>query len=130
VARRLLGDAVLRLVITRGTDVLNVTSLGRGPTAAQKVAMLWGAPGCVVTGCPRMAGIEHDHRIEWRHTRHTTIAELDRLCDHHHDLKTYKAWALVRGPDGAIEMVPPTDPRHPGRNRSDPPRAGPDPPAP
>jgi hypothetical protein len=130
VARRLLGDAVLRLVITRGTDVLNVTSLGRGPTAAQKVAMLWGAPGCVVTGCPRMAGVEYDHRIEWRHTRHTTISELDRLCDHHHDLKSYKGWALFRGPDGTTEMVPPSDPRHLGRRRPDEPRAGPDPPAP
>jgi hypothetical protein len=125
VARQLLGDAVLKLVITRGTDVANVTSLGRGPTAAQKTAMLWGAPGCAVTDCPRMAGIEHDHRIEWRHTRHTTLGELDRLCDHHHDLKTYKGWALVRGHDGTLDMVPPTDPRHPRRAT----RAGPDPPA-
>jgi hypothetical protein len=115
VARQLLGDAVLKLVLTRGTDVLNVTSLGRGPTAAQKIAMLWGAPGCVVTGCPRMAGIEHDHRVEWRHTHHTTIRELDRLCDHHHDLKTYKGWALIRGQDSTLEMVPPRDARHPSR---------------
>jgi hypothetical protein len=114
-ARRLLGDAVLKLVLTRGTDVASVTSLGRGPTAAQKVALLWGAPGCVVTGCPRMAGIEHDHRVEWAHTRHTTISELDRLCSHHHDLKTYKGWALVRGADGAIDVVPPSDLRHPRR---------------
>src|SRR5690606_3908068 len=32
VARSLLGDAVLKLVITRGVDVLNVTSRTRGPT--------------------------------------------------------------------------------------------------
>ena len=34
VAEGLLGRSVLHLVITRGVDVLNVTHLGRGPTAA------------------------------------------------------------------------------------------------
>jgi hypothetical protein len=114
-AHRLLGDAVLKLVITNGVDVANVTHLGRGPTVAQKIAMLWGSPGCVISGCPRMAGIEHDHRVEWRHTRHTTVDELDRLCDHHHDLKSYKGRALVRAEGSVIDMVPPHDPRHPGR---------------
>jgi hypothetical protein len=113
VARRLLGDAVLKLVLTRGTEVANVTSLGRGPTAAQKIAMLWGSPGCVVSGCPRMAGIEHDHRIDWAQTRHTVLGELDRLCDHHHDLKSYRAWACIADANGPVEMVPPTDARHP-----------------
>jgi hypothetical protein len=50
VAERLLGKAVLHLVITRGTDVLNVTHLGRGPTAAQKIALAWASPGCTVLG--------------------------------------------------------------------------------
>jgi hypothetical protein len=113
VARRLLGDAVLKLVLTKGNDVLNVTHLGRGPTTAQKVAMLWNSPGCVITACPRMAGIEHDHRIDWAHTHHTTLPELDRLCTHHHHLKTNRAWALIRDADGTVEMVPPSDPRHP-----------------
>ena len=41
VAEGLLGRSVLQLVITRGVDVLNVTHLGRGPTAAQKIALAW-----------------------------------------------------------------------------------------
>ena len=40
VARSLLGESVLKLVITRGVDVLNVTHLGRGPTVAQRIAAL------------------------------------------------------------------------------------------
>jgi hypothetical protein len=32
VARRLLGESILKLVITNGVDVANVTHLGRGPT--------------------------------------------------------------------------------------------------
>jgi hypothetical protein len=141
-ARRLLGDAVLKLVLTRGVDVANVTHLGRGPTAAQKVAMLWATPGCAVSGCPRMAGIEHDHRIDWAHTRHTVLGELDRLCGHHHNLKSRKGWALVTTPEGVVELVPPTDPCHLGDTRwrrpqpgtqisprGSPTRAGPDPPS-
>jgi hypothetical protein len=122
VARRLLGDAVLKLVITRGVDVVNVTHLGRGPTVAQKIALLWSSPSCAVASCARRAGIEHDHRIEWARTRHTTIRELDRLCDHHHDLKSYDGWALIagaNGANGAKEMVPPHDSRHPGRRPSE-----------
>jgi Domain of unknown function (DUF222) len=58
VAEGLLGRSVLQLVITRGVDVLNVTHLGRGPTAAQKIALAWASPGCTVEGAggpePRM----------------------------------------------------------------------------
>ena len=50
VAEGLLGRSVLHLVITRGVDVLNVTHLGRGPTAAQKIALAWASPGCTVAG--------------------------------------------------------------------------------
>ena len=64
VAAGLLGQSVLQLVITRGVDVLNVTHLGRGPTAAQKIALAWASPGCSVEGCWRTR-VEHDHRQPW-----------------------------------------------------------------
>jgi hypothetical protein len=85
-ARELLGDAVLHLIITRGVDVLNVTHLGRGPTAAQRVALAWTAPVCTVEGCYRRR-LENDHREPWAKTRHTRLDELDPLCGFHHDLK-------------------------------------------
>jgi Domain of unknown function (DUF222) len=118
VAERLLGQAVLHLVITRGTDVLNVTHLGRGPTAAQKIALAWASPGCTVLGCWRTR-TENDHREPWSQTRHTRLDELDPLCTYHHDLKTRFGWALVDG-TGKRRMVPPDDPRHP-RHRANPP---------
>jgi hypothetical protein len=110
-ARKLLGDAVLHLVITRGVDVLNVTHLGRGPTAAQRVALAWAAPACTVEGCYRRR-LENDHREPWATTRHTRLDELDPICEFHHDLKTYLGWALVQG-TGKRAFVPPDDPRHP-----------------
>jgi hypothetical protein len=77
VAAGLLGQSVLRLVITRGVDVCNVTHLGRGPTAAQKIALAWASPGCTVEGCWRTR-VEHDHRQPWAQTRHTRLDELER----------------------------------------------------
>ena len=121
VAEGLLGQAVLRLVITRGVDVLNVTHLGRGPTAAQKIALAWASPGCTVEGCWRTR-VEHDHRQPWSDTRHTRLDELDPLCKFHHDLKTRHGWALTAG-TGKRPMVPPDDPRHP-KHRADPATTG------
>lgn len=113
VARDLLGDATLKLVITRGVDVCNVTSLGRGPTAAMRIALLWSSPTCTVEGCSRTI-VEHDHRTgaEFKDTRHTRLSELDPVCGTHHGLHTRFGWALVAG-TGKRAMVPPSDTRHP-----------------
>lgn len=115
IARQLLGDATLKLVITRGVDVANITSLGRGPTAAMRYALLWSSPTCTVEGCSRTI-LEHDHRTgaEFKDTRHTRLDELDAMCSGHHDLHTHQGWALVHG-QGKRPMVPPDDPRHPSR---------------
>ena len=113
VAKALLGDAVLKLVITRGVDVLNLTALTRGPTQAMKYARLWTSPFCTVEGCTRTR-IEHDHRwgAEYKDTRHTRLDELDGLCHTHHDLRTREGWALVVG-TGDRPLVASDDPRHP-----------------
>ena len=112
-AKALLGDAVLKLVITRGVDVLNITSLTRGPTQAMHYARLWMSPACTVEGCTNTR-VEHDHRwgAEYKDTRHTRLDELDGLCHHHHDLHTRLGWALAHG-TGKRPMVGPEDPTHP-----------------
>ncbi|MFN2625996.1 MAG: DUF222 domain-containing protein, partial [Mycobacteriales bacterium] len=112
VARELLGESVAKLVITKGTDVANVTHLGRGPTAAQRIAAIWQSPICVAEGCGRRARLEFDHRTPWAKVHETRLDNIDRPCDQHHDLKTYDDWELVEG-TGVRPMVPPTDPRHP-----------------
>jgi hypothetical protein len=117
VARELLGDAILKLVITKGVDVANVVHLGRGPTAAQRIAVLWSKPKCANQACSSRF-VELDHREPWAITRHTTLSEIDPLCKHDHDLKTNHGWLLVEG-TGRRAFVPPTDPRNP-RNRPPP----------
>jgi hypothetical protein len=118
-ARELLGESILKLVITKGVDVLHVTHLGRGPTVAQRVALLWQQPECIVEGCNRRH-TEIDHREDFARTRHTRLDELEPNCDEHHDKKTYQGWALVEG-TGKRPMVPPDDPRHPNNNKNKPP---------
>jgi hypothetical protein len=118
-ARELLGQSILKLVLTNGVEVRNVTHLGRGPNTAQKIALLWEQPMCTREGCGRRARLEYDHSdgYEYRITRHTKLDELEPLCDPDHDLKTYKGWALIQGA-GTRPMVPPDDPRHPRHQRT------------
>jgi hypothetical protein len=112
VARELLGDAVLKLVITKGVDVANVTHLGRSPTVAQQVALWWQAPMCTAEGCTRTWRLENDHELGWKETERTRVDEVDPLCTHDHALKTNHGWSLVNG-TGKRPFVPPDDPRHP-----------------
>jgi Domain of unknown function (DUF222) len=121
VARDLLGDAVLELVVTRGRDVATVVHLGRGPTAAQKIALLWSQPTCSRQGCDQLwTHAEVDHRLPWADTHRTELCGLDRLCRHDHRLKTNDNWALAAG-TGKRPMVPPGHPDHPDKSGRDPP---------
>jgi hypothetical protein len=113
-ARELLGESILKLVITRGVDVVSVTHLGRGPTAAQQIALLWANPVCCVQGCNRVRRLEWDHRQPWAQVRETVLANLDGPCEFHHARKTRDGWELVQG-TGRRAMVAPSDPRHPRR---------------
>jgi hypothetical protein len=96
IARELLGDAILKLVITKGVDVINVTHLGRSPTMAQRVALLWQSPECTREACTRTQRLENDHRDDWAKTKQTRLDSLDPLCGHDHHLKTHYGWALRR----------------------------------
>ena len=112
IARELLGDAILKLVITKGVDVANVTHLGRSVTVAQQSRCGGSHPSARGRGCTRTQRLENDHREEWVKTKHTRLDETDPLCGHDHHLKTHCGWALVEG-KGKRPMVPPDDPRHP-----------------
>ena len=117
VARDLLGEAILKLVVTKGVDVVNVTHLGRSATAAQRIALLWSSPKCANVACSSTF-VQLDHRDPWANNKQTKLDNIDPLCHHDHDLKTYEGWSLVEG-TGRRAFVPPDDPRHP-RNKPPP----------
>jgi hypothetical protein len=107
------GDPILRAVVTKGRDVVNVAHLGRRPNAHQRTALDWLFPTCAAEGCgTRATWLETDHRLDWSKSHFTVLELLDRLCKFHHRLKTYQGWALVHG-RGKRAFVPPDDQRHP-----------------
>ena len=110
------GDAFLAAVVTAGEAVVGVAHLRRRPRAVQQTALEWLYPTCAVEGCTATTWLENDHRVDWAQTRLTVFDLLDRLCTHHHDLKTRQGWALVEG-RGKRAFVSPQDPLHP-RHRS------------
>jgi hypothetical protein len=107
------ADPFLAAVVTRGQQVVGVAHLGRRPTAHQQTALEWLYPTCAVEGCSSLTWLENDHRVDWAKTHTTVLDLLDRLCSHHHDLKSLDGWGLVDG-HGKRAFVPPEDPRHPG----------------
>jgi hypothetical protein len=106
IARELAQDAFIAAVITKGVDVVAVAHLGRRATALQRTALQWRDPECCVEGCHRTARLEIDHREDWARTKVTCLQSLDRLCGHHHQLKTRFGWKLAPG-TGKRPMVPP-----------------------
>jgi len=114
-------DPFLAAVVTKGKEVVGIAHLGRRPNAHQQTALEWLYPTCAAEGCNSVAFLENDHRQDWSKTHMTIFEWLDRLCSHHHDLKTTENWALVEG-RGKRAFVPTDDPRHP-RNAHAPPAA-------
>ena len=109
-------DPFLVAIATKGEQVLGVAHLGRRVNAKQQSALEWLYPTCAVEGCTRSTFLENDHREDWARTKFTLLDWSDRVCDHHHDLKTHHGWALVDG-DGKRAFVPPDDARHPRHAR-------------
>jgi len=99
-------------LLTRNQQVLGVYHHTRHPTSHQRSALDFVQPTCQAAGCPARAGLHYDHREDWASTKFTLYDLLDRLCPHHHRLKTNLGWALVDG-TGKRPFVPPGDPRHP-----------------
>ncbi|MCU1486297.1 MAG: protein of unknown function endonuclease [Actinomycetia bacterium] len=102
-----MNEAFLALLVTRGKDVCTVAHLGRQFTEHQKTALEWRDPECVVKGCHNSVRLERDHREDWADTHTTRVWAADRMCHHHHLLKT-QGWHLEDG-DGKRRILPPTE---------------------
>jgi len=107
------GDPFITAVLTKAKALAGVVHLGRAPNAYQLTALEWLYPTCAAKGCAATtAHLQSDHRVDWARCHLTVLDWLDRLCQHHHSLKTRDNWALVSG-TGKRPFVAPTDPRHP-----------------
>ncbi len=114
-------------LLFKGHEIRTVYHHGRHPNAYQRSALDFLSPTCTVEGCSATTAVQYDHREDYSRTLITAFDLLDRLCRHHHDLKTRHNWALVEG-KGKRAFVPPDHPRHP-RSARRPTRSGPSPPS-
>ena len=107
VARELLGDSLLKLVIRDGQDIRTVVHLGRHPTAAQQTALYVRERGrCARPTCDRPIA-EIDHTEDWSRTHQTTLDQLAGLCRPDHALKTRRNHTYRRQHDGSVTWHPP-----------------------
>lgn len=110
-----LGRALTHLVITDGVDVTTVYSPGRHLPMVIRAALLERDSRCVVPGCDARLGLENDHWVhDYARGGPTTLANLARLCRHHHQLRTHQGFQLEGGP-GQWRWVPPLTPVVPKR---------------
>ncbi len=107
VARELLCEGFLTLLVTDGVDVRTVTSTTRSVPSRVEKALLLRDASCVVPGCGATERLEIDHwrkDFSWRGP--TELANLCRICPAHHAMKTRTGWQLVGGP-GRWRWLPP-----------------------
>jgi hypothetical protein len=112
-ARRLLGDAIIDILVVDGVDVRTVAHAGRTTNRRQKAALLldW---ECEVRGCGIDRHLEVDHITPYAESGRTDIDDLGPKCRWHHYLKTHKGWRDgPRGTDGKRDLVPPDGPDPP-----------------
>lgn len=106
-ARTYLGEGFYKLLVTKGKEVLTVTSLSRYIPSSLGTVLIERDPECVVEGCHETKRLEIDHVIDYTPDGPTCLDNLVRLCSHHHRLKTHKNYQLERRPKGKWRLNPP-----------------------
>ena len=117
-ARELMGDAILDIVVTEGTDIRTVVSNTRHRPRPLDVALKERDGVCCRPGCESRLGLEAHHILEFSPNRITSYDVLARLCGVHHDEITYGG-ARLAGRPGAWEWVPAPGPAGPPPGEDD-----------
>lgn len=105
VARHLSQDVVLKALITDGTDVRVVSHLGRTIPAHVRTALEEFQPECVIAGCHVDRHLEIDHNEPVEAGGATAIWNLNRVCHHHHRVKSAGDLRIM-GEGGDKVLVP------------------------
>ena len=103
-AHRLASDAILRAVVTDGIDIRLVSHLGRTIPAHLRTAVETLDRVCTIEGCEVDRHLQIDHNDPVAALGRTELANLGRMCHHHHDLKTRRDLRRL-GPRGRQRLV-------------------------
>jgi len=107
-ARQMGEDAILKVLLTKGVDVVTVAHGGYTVPAHLRSALEVRDPKCIVPVCDINRNLQTDHRNAFGRTRVTKLEDLARLCPFHHYLKTFLGYTYRGGP-GTWEWIPPAD---------------------
>ena len=107
-AHRLLGDALVEVLVHDGVDITTYASTTRTVPRSIRTALSIRDQTCVVPGCDRRRGLQIDHRHPYAKGGPTTWDNLNLLCEHHHDHKTHRGARLERHDDQWMWWPPPT----------------------
>ena len=105
-ARQLSEDAILKVLVTKGVDVMAVAHPGYTIPAHLRTALDIRDPICIVPRCTVRRNLQRDHRNTYNRTRVTKLEDLARLCPWHHYQKTFLGYTY-RGKPGEWEWIPP-----------------------
>ena len=105
-ARQMSVDAILKVLLTKGVDVMAVAHGGYTIPAHLRSALEVRDEKCIVPGCDRRRDLQYDHRNAFGRTRVTRLEDLGRLCRWHHYMKTFLGYTYSGGP-GTWRWIPP-----------------------
>ncbi len=88
VVQRLADDAIFKALITDGTDIRSISHLGRTIPVRLRTGLEALQPECVIAGCHVSRHLEIDHNVPVEEQGPTALWNLNRLCHHHHRVKT------------------------------------------
>jgi uncharacterized protein DUF222 len=105
-ARQMSEDCILKVLVTKGVDVVAVAHGGYTIPAHLRTALDVRDPKCIVPGCDARRRLQKDHRNAFGRTQVTKLEDLAHLCPFHHYLKTFCGYTYRGGP-GTWEWIPP-----------------------
>ena len=105
-ARQMAEDCILKILLTKGLDVMAVAHAGYTIPAHLRTALDARDPKCIVPGCDGRRRLQKDHRNAFGRTQVTKLEDLAHLCPYHHYLKTFCGYTYRGGP-GTWEWIPP-----------------------
>ena len=105
-ARQMSEDCILKVLLTKGVDVVDVAHGGYTVPAHLRTALDVRDHTCIVPGCDFYRRLQKDHRNGFGRTRVTKLEDLAHLCPFHHYLKTFCGYTYRGGP-GTWEWIPP-----------------------
>ena len=106
VAQALVEDGEVNFVGMEGGEVVSLVSHSRYIPADVRRAVIARDPICVVPGCYERENLQFHHwRTDFVKSQRTSLDDLCRPCEFHHDLITRGHFALIGGP-GRWEFLP------------------------